>query len=160
MQNLITNPKKLSEKVISFWTLHTLITYMISLLIGLSIIFLSNYFNWKSYLKISFVIIFAIILVSFAIEIFYVRYIKYNIFKYYYNDNLVKIEYGFFVFKTYRVIPTNKIYSVDIYQGPLLKKYNIYNVKLITMANTHEIEGIELNKAEEIQKKLNSIKDG
>ena len=144
--------------MISFWIFHSLIVYITVLLINISVIFLSIHFNWPIYLKLASVVVFIIIIIILPIEIVYLRYVKHKLFNYVYDNKLVKIEYGGILFKKYIVIPTAKIYSIDIYQGPLLKKYDLYNINLITMANTHEIEGIELDEAKNIQKNLNSIK--
>lgn len=160
MKTIISDSKKLPKRVVYFWTLHSFITHIIALIINVFIISLSFYLSWNKYVTVLLTVVLFIIIFTFCIEIIYLRYIKYNFFRYCCHKNLIEIEYGVYLFKTYRVIPTTKIYSLDIYQGPLLKKYDLYNIKLVTMANTHEIEGLELNEAKNIQKKLNSIKDG
>lgn len=49
------------------------------------------------------------------------------------------------------------IYIQAIFIRAILKKFNLYNLKLITMANTHEIEGLGLQEAKNIQEKLETI---
>lgn len=154
---LISYKRKLPKRVIRFWVYYTSLVFTIIFLCTLIFIILSFSLNWNKYISYSFLIILFFTAVSFPIELLHVKKIKHSIFSYNYSEKIVEIEYGWWVFKSYKIIPISNIYSSDIYQGPILKKFNLYNLKLITMANTHEIEGLGLQEAKNIQEKLETI---
>ncbi|WP_161940541.1 PH domain-containing protein [Staphylococcus edaphicus] len=154
---LISYERKLPKRVIRFWVYYTSLVFTIILLCTLTFIILSFALNWNKYISYSFLTILFFTSVSFPIELLHVKKIKYSIFSYNYSEKIIEIEYGWWFFKSYKIIPISNIYSSDIYQGPILKKFNLYNLKLITMANTHEIEGLDLQDAKKIQDKLQNI---
>lgn len=154
---LISQKRKLPKKVIDFWVYYLFLIFTIIILLAIVCISLALILNWNKYILYSFVVILAINILTLPIELIHVKKIKYFLFSYSYTEKLVEIEYGWWFFKSYKSIPISKIYAINIYQGPILKKFNLYNISLVTMANTHDIEGLELQEAKKIQEKLKSI---
>ncbi|MDH8826375.1 hypothetical protein BU090_11450 [Staphylococcus warneri] len=151
MENKKNIYHKLAPEIVSIWLKSTLISYLFFIIILLSLIIFFILKNLNSTYITAVFFVFIITTILFAIEILFVKYIKYNRYFYQLNDTSIYLKKEGWFFKKFIIIPQKKVYYVEILQGPLLKKQKIYKACLVTVAHTHEIEGIPYNMAQTIK---------
>lgn len=63
------------------------------------------------------------------------------------------------MFQTVGVIPYGRMQQVNIQTGPLLKRYGLANVELVTAAltSTSKIRGVQIQEAERLREKLTAL---
>lgn len=145
---------RLSNKVIKLWVISNLLTYTSLIAIVALLILISNLQEWNGlfFSLLPFLIVFFFILA--IIEFIFIKKFKYYLFSFEIGNEFVQIQKGGLLFEKLIVIPVEDIYFIDIYQGPLLRKFDLCALNLNTIAHKHEIVGIDSNYAKILKEKM------
>lgn len=133
--------KRISKDAIKVWRITNLIIHLIVLVIGIGLITAAFYFNWYQWIKITFLVLFGLEILSLiwdvAIEpVLLQRYWRYDI-----SSEYVQIKHGVFYVK-HTMMPMTKVQYVTAKQGPLLRKYKLYTLQLGTMSSSFDIPAL------------------
>ncbi|WP_406948112.1 PH domain-containing protein [Staphylococcus epidermidis] len=156
MENFKKNTKwhRVDKNIKKVWTISYILGYTIVLMFFFFLLILSNIYKWNSTINIIIIIILFIVIICMIIEYIYIKIYKYNIYKFKITNSHVFIQKkGWFNFIE-KTVPIEKIYYIDIYEGPILKRYNLCTLKFGTIAYTHEIEGININQVNSYKKQI------
>ena len=55
------------------------------------------------------------------------------------------------------LVPMTRVQHVELERGPLLRKYGLAKVKVVTAATTHVIQALKLEEAEELKKQIGEL---
>ncbi len=55
------------------------------------------------------------------------------------------------------LVPMTRVQHVELERGPLLRKYGLAKVKVVTAATTHVIQALELEEAEALKKQIGEL---
>ncbi|WP_239719751.1 MULTISPECIES: PH domain-containing protein [unclassified Mammaliicoccus] len=100
----------------------------------------------KCFLTIPIAIIFFISIYGLIIQPYYM----YRNFRYEINDDEINIKSGIFMIKE-TTIPMGRIQNVDLYEGFIMRKYNLANITLSTAGGNEMIQYLNKDKANKIK---------
>jgi len=100
----------------------------------------------KWFLTIPIAIIFFISIYGLIIQPYYM----YRNFRYEINDDEINIKSGIFMIKE-TTIPMGRIQNVDLYEGFIMRKYNLANITLSTAGGNEMIQYLNKDKANKIK---------
>ncbi|PCF84090.1 PH domain-containing protein [Staphylococcus intermedius] len=149
METLPIPNLKLSKNVVKLWVVSHFITHSITLISTFLLLFLSIHYEWYEIVKIIFIIIIFLVLISFFAELLFILKFKYDLFRFSISGDFLQIKKGGILYNQHIVVYIKDIYFFDIYQNPLMKKYDLYTLKFKTVAYTHEIAGISSSRVNE-----------
>lgn len=130
--------------------------YIIPLLIAAALTVLSTVFDWNWLpLWIGGIVTLALALL-FVFATFRVPVILYNRFGFAVFEEEVEIRKGLF-FITETLIPMTKVQHVKLESGPILRKYGLAELKIVTAATTHSIAGLKAEEAESLKRTIGEL---
>jgi len=92
----------------------------------------------------------------FVFAVFRVPIILYNRFGFAVFEEEVEIRKGlFFISET--LIPMTKVQHVKLESGPILRKYGLAEIKIVTAATTHSIAGLKADEAENFKRMIGEL---
>ncbi|WP_186364939.1 PH domain-containing protein [Staphylococcus hominis] len=138
---------RLSKKVIKLWLVSNLLTYTSLISLVIILIIISKLQSWTGWFFSILPFIVIVLIILSIIEFVFIIKFKYYLFSFELGDDFIRIEKGGWLFKKFIIVPIRDIYFIDIYQGPLLKKFDLCALNLNTIAHKHEIVGIDSNYA-------------
>ncbi|UTR09680.1 PH domain-containing protein [Evansella sp. LMS18] len=133
----------LDQKVLKVWTIVAAAEWLFLLLVPVGYWVATRYFpipEWPLYVLAGLVILAGIF------KIFIIPKMQWKRWRYKIYDNEVELMYGVFVIRRV-IIPMIRVQHVDTAQGPLLRHYQLSAVTISTAATTHEIPGLDEEKA-------------
>ena len=122
-----------------------IITQMITLLVEMvifgSLLAISIYFNWYAWIPIVIYVLAGLAFINIIIEIAFLSKFTIQNWRYHVDSEYVRLKNGKF-FLNYQIIPRTKIQFVETKQGPVLRKYQLYELSIGTMGSEHTIPGL------------------
>lgn len=146
MNSFIESPtKRLSKDSVKVW----LISETIGNLVGFGILgglfVVNHHFSWPSW--VGWVLIgLAILSVFGTVWSFFKAFLLYKHWRYDISEEFLQLKKGA-LNEEHQLVPMTKIQSVSTYQGPLLKRYKLYSIKVNTMGSVHEIPALPASTA-------------
>ena len=70
-------------------------------------------------------------------EIIAYPYLIHKSWRYEVDEEFVQIKYGIFVVR-HQIVPMTKVQSVQLKQGPIMRKYHLYTIEIGTMGTSHK----------------------
>ncbi|GGO02096.1 PH domain-containing protein [Saccharibacillus kuerlensis] len=92
----------------------------------------------------------------FVFAVFRIPVILYNRFGFAVFEEEVEIRKGLF-FITETLIPMTKVQHVELESGPILRKYKLAELKIVTAATTHRIAGLKTEEAESLKQTIGEL---
>jgi len=82
--------------------------------------------------------------------------VRYNRFRFAVSDEELEIHNGlFFISET--LVPMSKVQHVELEIGPILRRYHLAEVHIVTAATTHTIGGVKLEEAEQLKQRIGRL---
>lgn len=145
--------EKNSMKTIQYWRiLYSVIYFCLYILLGIILIVLFKLGVNIKYVYIIFSL-FLILVINYVLDIFLFIPFRYRNFSFFINKRYIKIVDGRF-FKKKVTIPMNKIYYINVKNGPLKNKFKIRKIQIGTLANEYEIPCLDLKKVNNIKNRI------
>ncbi|MCU6712519.1 PH domain-containing protein [Paenibacillus sp. J5C_2022] len=91
--------------------------------------------------------------VSLIVFTWIVPKVKYARFRYELFEEELEIESGI-IFISNVLVPMVRVQHVELGSGPLMRKYGLASVKVVTAATTHEISGLKREDAEALKRRI------
>ncbi|MCQ4085501.1 PH domain-containing protein [Saccharibacillus sp. JS10] len=130
--------------------------YIIPLLIAITLTILSALLDWNwlpLWIGVIAIVVFALLFVFFA---FRVPVIRYNRLEFAVFEEEIEIRKGLFFMKE-TLIPMTKVQHVELENGPILRKYRLAELKIVTAATTHTIAGLKADEAEQLKRTIGEL---
>ncbi len=143
----IDEPKeRISTKAVKVWRISNTIGHVTAILITAVLILCAEKFDWYGWISIILYIIGGLFIISsifsVAIEPTYLQ----RTWRYKIDEQFVQLKHGKWQVE-HTIIPMEKVEYVHIEQGPILRRYNLYNIKIGTTTSNHMIPAISSEEA-------------
>ena len=149
---MIKEPQqKISPNAVKVWRISDVITYTTALSILGILLFLQNYYDWKSWVSIICYIIISLLIISSIFELSIIPIYRQRTWRYEIDENYIQLKHGGVLMRKHLIIPMAKVQYVNTNQGPILRKYGLSTLTIGTMASEHEIPAISEKKATELR---------
>lgn len=135
--------------------------YRISELISNGIFFLLilAYFLlalWRDWTFIPVWICLGLLAISLILYTWIIPKAKYARFRYELFEEELEIQSGL-IFISNVLIPMARVQHVELESGPLMRKYNLAGVSVVTAATTHKISGLKLEEAQQLKQRIGAL---
>ncbi|NLL30106.1 MAG: PH domain-containing protein [Clostridiales bacterium] len=150
--------KKLSPKAKTSWFIARILITLILFIISLASYLLFRKDLSPVVLKISLIISSITLILSLLNSLIYPWY-EYKQWKYIITEDDIRFSEGIFFTKNF-IIPIIRLQEINLNQGPINKKLNLYDVLISTSNISHKIPNLEMDEALKISEFLSKkIKD-
>lgn len=132
--------------------------YLITQLITNGVIFLlilayMSIALWKEWTLMPVWISLAALLLSLVSFTWIIPRVKYARFRYELFEEEIEIKSGL-IFISNVLVPMVRVQHVELGSGPLMRKFELASVSIVTAATTHEISGLKQEDAEQLKRKI------
>jgi len=154
MYSEIEEPKRcISEKAMKVWRIsETLINMGILVVLGI-VFYLDVYFEWKKWIGWIIIGLLGLTVLSAIWGIIIEPSLKQKYWRYDVDEEFIQLKSGIWN-KKHQLIPMTKVQSVELIQGPLLRKYQLYSISVGTMGSSHEIPAIPQEEAQKLRDQI------
>lgn len=151
--------QKISLDAIKVWRITDTIYTITFLSLLFFLLYLYYSYQWHSWIGFVIYSLIAITCVSAIVELIILPVYKQKTWRYEIDSTCIQLKHGGAFKKTHMIIPMNKVYFVDTYQGPVLQRYKLATIKIGTVGYIHEIPNLPEKKATEIRNYISSLTD-
>ncbi|MFT8319523.1 MAG: PH domain-containing protein [Bacillus sp. (in: firmicutes)] len=145
--------KQISKEAVKVWRITEVITNLVVLMILGVLYYLDYYFAWKNWIGWIIIALVIFTILSAIWEILLEPILKQKYWRYDISEEFVQLKSGAWNEK-HQLIPMTKVQSVELNQGPFLRKYHLYTIKITTMGSSHEIPAIPKDEAYQLKDQI------
>ncbi|WP_312097544.1 PH domain-containing protein [Niallia sp.] len=138
--------KKVSKEVVKVWRISEAISNSVILAVLIVCYYLDFYFSWKTWIGLVIVCLIGLTFLAALWGIFIEPPLKQKYWRYDVSEEFIQLKWGVMV-ENHQLVPMTKVQSVELTQGPLQRKYQLYSIKVGTMGTSHEIPAIPKEEA-------------
>ena len=150
----IQEPKqRISKESIRVWRLSNILEEATILIVLGGLWYLSELYDWKQWITYLLIVLIGLTIITAIYTIILGPYYKYKTWRYGIDEEYVQIKRGYFI-EEYTVIPMTKVEYVSTHQGPLLRKYQLYDVEIGTTTTNHTIPAIPAEQAMALREQI------
>ncbi|WP_424768844.1 PH domain-containing protein [Paenibacillus sp. sgz302251] len=145
--------KRLHRDYIKVYRISELISH------GIGLVLIIAYFTaalWREWTLIPGWIALAIAVVTFILFTWVYPEWKYRSFKYELFEEELEIKSGI-IFMSNVLVPMVRVQHVELESGPLMRKYDLASVSIVTAATTHRISGLKQLEAEQLKRQIGTL---
>lgn len=163
MRTEIEEPAQhISPHAARMWRVSRTIGHGITLLVLAVLVGMDSFFSWWGWLGWALYGLTALTVLSAVYSIGIEPAILQRTWRYSVSEEYVQLKHG--ALTHVRVlVPMTKVEYVTTNQGPIMRKYGLFNIQIGTMASTHNIPAISEKEALELREqiaRLAQVKDG
>lgn len=144
---------KISEKTPKIRNLHELITSVLTIFVLIALLVCTHIFSWWSWVEY---VVYGLLVLT-ILGAFWAILIEtplfYKSFHYGLTEDYLFIKSGIFTISE-TVVPMAKIQSIELNQGMLMRKFNVFSVTVTTMKGHHAIPYLDEAAAKEIREEI------
>jgi membrane protein YdbS with pleckstrin-like domain len=142
--------QRLHRDYITVYRISGLITH------GIFFVFIALYFVfslmwewtlWPGWIALS------IFIITFILFTWIIPQMIYNRFQYELFEDELEIQKGL-IFLSNVLVPMVRVQHVELESGPLMRKYELASVSIVTAATTHKISGLKLTEAQKLKRRI------
>lgn len=149
--------RELTRRLHSNYKKASRLTSYISHIIFLLLIVAGYFFvTWKDWTLLPIWIACAVFVVSFIVFTFIFPDYEYRSFSFDVFEEEIEIQSGIW-FRSNVLVPMNRVQHVEVGSGPIMRKYNLASLKVVTAAKEHEIKGLYNEDAETLKIKIGEL---
>lgn len=111
---------------------------------------------WKDWTLVPVWIAYGILLVSFVLFTWIVPIYEFRSFSFEVFEEEIEIQSGI-IFRSNILIPMVRVQHVEVGSGPIMRKYKLASVNIVTAATKHEIKGVHQQAAEELKQHIGEL---
>ncbi|MFD2210628.1 PH domain-containing protein [Virgibacillus halophilus] len=142
MASINTSYQNISKDAIRVWRLTNIIESVISIVILSALIGASYYFNWYTWIGVTFCVLLALVVLNSVWEIGFQPIYLQKSWRFSISEEFVRIHKGIWV-KKETVIPMTKVQFVELKQGPLFRRHDLNTISIQTIRSAHAIPAIK-----------------
>lgn len=149
--------RELTQRLHSNYKKASRVTSYISHLIFLLVI-VAGYFlvSWKDWTLLPIWIACAVFVISFIISTYIFPEYEYRSFSFDVFEEEIEIQSGIW-FRSNVLVPMNRVQHVEVGSGPIMRKYHLASLKIVTAAKEHEIKGLNNEEAEILKTRIGEL---
>ncbi|PWA07529.1 hypothetical protein DCC39_16650 [Pueribacillus theae] len=144
---------RLSKNIIKATILRELIENSVVFIVLGILIYLDYRFSWKDWIGWILIAIAAITLLASIWSITIRPFLLYKNTRYHVDEEFLQLKTGAFI-EEYEIVPMTKIQSVEMNQGPIMRKYGLCSISVETMGSSHAISGLPRDVAWELRNQI------
>ncbi|MDQ8738910.1 PH domain-containing protein [Paenibacillus sp. LHD-38] len=95
----------------------------------------------------------SVFIISLVLFTWIIPQMKYTRFQYELFEDELEIQSGL-VFLSNVLVPMVRVQHVELESGPLMRKYDLASVSIVTAATTHRISGLKLGEAQQLKRQI------
>lgn len=135
--------------------------YRISVLIsnGVFLLLIIAYLSvalWQDWTLIPVWICGGLLILSLVLYTWLIPAVKYRRFRYELFEEELEIESGL-IFISNVLVPMVRVQHVELGSGPLMRKFSLATVSVVTAATTHKITGLKRDEAEALKRRIGQL---
>ncbi|RJX38645.1 hypothetical protein D3P09_13915 [Paenibacillus pinisoli] len=111
---------------------------------------------WQDWTLIPVWISAGVLVLSLVMFTWLIPSVKYARFRYELFEEELEIEKGL-IFLSNVLVPMVRVQHVEIGSGPLMRKYGLASVSVVTAATTHQIVGLKREEAESLKRRIGQL---
>lgn len=142
--------QRLHPDYLKVYRINWVITAVISMIIIIAYVVIAQ---WKDWTMIPVWIGLGVLLLECLLFVWIIPRVIYSRYKYELFENELEIQSGL-IFITNVLVPMVRVQHVELETGPLMRKYQLAKVKIVTAATTHEISGLKLEEAQALKRRI------
>jgi len=142
--------ERLHPDYLKVYRLNGAITAVISLVLVIGYLALAL---WKDWTLIPVWIGLGVLLLECILFIWIFPKVIYSRFKYELFEEELEIQSGLIFIKNV-LVPMMRVQHVELETGPLMRKYELAKVAIVTAATTHVIHGLKLDEAQSLKRRI------
>jgi len=151
--NEIQTPgQRLSKDSIKAWLINEMILNVIGFIILGVLFYLDYYFSWREWIGWILIIVTALAIIDMTFSPLKMK-LRYKHWRFGISEELLQLKSGA-INEKHQLIPMVRIQSVTIHQGPILRRYNLYNIKVNTITTEHTIPALYETDAMELRNQI------
>lgn len=151
MERLLS--KRLHRDYITVYRLSSLIAHLVLYLLAFAYL---TFAAWKHWTFIPGYIGLAAVSISALLFIWLLPEMKYRRFQYELFDEELEIKSGLLIIRNV-LIPMVRVQHVELESGPLMRKYELASVAVVTAATTHRISGLKQSEAHFLKRRIGQL---
>lgn len=144
---------KLSPSYTKVLKVNAMIEFIIELVVVGILLGVSYYFHWFNWINIVLYVIGALIILDNLWDFFFQSKFTVNNWAYEVDEQYIQLKRGR-LFEHYEMIPMTKVQFVATNQGPILRKYGLYTLRIGTMGSEHAIPGLPEDEALRLREEI------
>lgn len=145
--------QRIAKESILVWRLSNTIGHGITLLVLGILWYLSELYEWKTWITYVLIVLLGLTVLSAIYSILIEPYFQYKTWRYEIDEEYIQLKSGHFMVE-HIVIPMTKVEYVSTYQGPLLRKYQLFDVEIGTTTTDHTIPAIPAEQARALREEV------
>lgn len=144
---LVEPQRRISKQALKVWRISGVIKVAIGWGIAAVAIFLLHIFSAPFWISM---ILIGLGVISTYLQIILFPTLRWRRWRYEVREEEIELQHGFFI-RSRMLIPMVRVQHVETVQGPILRKYHLASVIVVTAATGHEIPALEESEAEELR---------
>ncbi|QFT91087.1 Bacterial membrane flanked domain protein [Bacillus sp. THAF10] len=145
--------KKISSHAVNVWRMSNTIGHTVALIILAVLLYCSHAFGWYSWVPIVLYIFIGLFTVSAIYSIFIEPTFLQRTWRYEVDEEFIQLKEGKWN-ESHTIIPMEKVEVVKTEQGPLLRKFHLYNIVIGTTTSSHTIPAIPKDLALDLKARI------
>lgn len=141
---------RLHRDYITVYRINELITH------GIFSALIITYFSfalWWDWTLVPGWIALSILIITIVLFTWIIPQLKYTRFQYELFEDELEIQSGL-VFMSNVLVPMVRVQHVELESGPLMRKYDLASVSIVTAATTHRISGLKQPEAQQLKRRI------
>jgi uncharacterized protein len=145
--------EKISTAAVKVWRISNSIGHSIALAITAALLVCSQVFAWFGWINIVLYILGGIIVLSSIYSIIIEPYYLQYTWRYKIDQHFVQLKHGKW-HEQHTLIPMEKVEYVRTEQGPIMRRYALYNIEIGTTTSNHIIPAIPAETAQKLKAEI------
>ncbi|MGP7819307.1 PH domain-containing protein [Niallia sp. 01092] len=145
--------KRIAADAIKVWRVTEFITTIVILLVLGVLYYLGVYFSWENWIGWIIIALIILTILSSIWGILVEPALKQKYWRYDVSEEFIQLKSGVWNEK-HQLIPMTKVQSVELNQGPFLRKYQLYSISIGTMGSSHEIPAVSKEEAYQLRDQI------
>ncbi|MCM3735223.1 PH domain-containing protein [Bacillus cytotoxicus] len=141
---------EINPKMVRVWQISSLITSGIGLIITIAYFILMIKFDWTGWI---FGVLVLGLLMYAPLSYLVFPSLRQRYYSYELNEEEMEIQKGMFTVERV-LIPMIRIQHITIEQGPIMRKFDLAELKIATAATAHSLPGLTMREAERLKRQI------
>ncbi|UAL47381.1 PH domain-containing protein [Sutcliffiella horikoshii] len=138
--------EKIANQAVQVWRISNTIGHGIAIIVLGILLYCSEHFHWYGWIQVTLYIILGIIVLSAVYSIFIEPVFLQKTWRYEIDEDFVQMKNGKWN-ESHTLVPMEKVEFVRTEQGPIMRKFDLFNLIIGTTTTQHTIPAIPAEKA-------------
>lgn len=144
---------RLSKNIIKATIIGELVEACVVIIIIGILFYLDYRFSWKDWIGWILIAITVLYILASIWSVTIRPFLLYKNTRYRVDEEFLQLKTGAFI-EEYEIVPMTKIQSVEMNQGPIMRKYGLCSISVKTMGSSHAISGLPRDVAWELRNQI------